>query len=75
MELIKEINDMAAPMMPETQDEMKRLAEYWMENGADMSEDELRDAIGNDLEQLEYTPDQVDQMIPVILQMVRGGTE
>ena len=73
MELIKQLNEMGMAMRPEAQEEMKRIAEYWMENGRDMGEDELREAIAMDLEQLEYPPDAVEQMVPQIMQMVRGG--
>ena len=73
MELIKQLNEMGMAMRPEAQEEMKRIAEYWMENGRDMGEDELREAIAMDLEQLEYPADAVEQMVPQIMQMVRGG--
>lgn len=48
-------------------DELQRIADHWKEEGQDMSEDELRDAIGNDLEQLEYTPEQIASGISTVM--------
>ena len=73
MGILQEVNDMAQTMGPDVQMEMQTLADYWTENGADMSEDELMDAIGNDLEQLEYSPMHIQQMLPQIMDMVRQG--
>lgn len=72
--LIKEVNDMAAVGMPDAREEMARIANYWRENGEGMTEDELTDSIAMDLEMLEYPPEQVEIMIPQILELVRGGS-
>lgn len=54
--------------------EMQRIADHWKGVIAKRSvtDDQLRDAVGNDLEQLDYSPDQVDQMVQTILHMVRS---
>jgi len=74
MGLLKEVNDMANAQQPEAQEELQRIAEYWIENGHDMSEEKLRDAVADDLEQLDYAPEQVEQMLPQILNMIRGAS-
>lgn len=54
--------------------EMDRIAAHWKEQGGKkMSEDELADAIGNDLEQLDYSPDEIEEMLPAIVTMVKHG--
>ena len=73
MSILQEVNDMAQTMGPDVQMEMQTLANYWIENGADMSEDELMDAIGHDLEQLEYSPMHIEQMLPQIMDMIQQG--
>lgn len=72
MTLLKDINEMAALGQPDVQDEMHRIADYWRENGQDMPEEELRSSIAMDLEQLEYSPEQAEQLIPQVMQMLRG---
>lgn len=72
MSLLKEMNDMAVTQQQNVRSEMQTLAKYWIENGSDMTDDEIREAIGNDLEQLEYTPEQVNEMVPHVMKMVRG---
>lgn len=73
MSLLKEMNDVVSMQQPNVRAEMQTLAKYWIENGSDMTDDEIREAIGNDLEQLEYTPEQVNEMVPQVMKMVRGG--
>lgn len=52
--------------------ELQRIASYWKENGQGLEDDELREKIGMDLEQLEYTPDQQADAIPKIMDMVKN---
>lgn len=53
--------------------ETARLVAHWKEHGKGMSEAELADAIGNDLEQLEYSPDEIAHLVPQIVSQVIGG--
>ena len=73
MSILQEVNDAVNTMEPDAQAEMQTLANYWREHGTDMSEDELLDAIGHDLEQLEYAPEQIQQMVPQIRLLIRQG--
>lgn len=66
MSLIKQINEQA-----NANEEMKRIAQHWRGYRDKMSDPQLADAVGNDLEQLEYTPDQVEAMVPTILAMIK----
>lgn len=52
---------------PDPKSDMARIAKHY--KGSKKSKDQLRNAIGNDLEQLEYSPTQVAKMIPKILAM------
>lgn len=56
-------------------DELQRIADYWKSAGDALSDDELRDAVGNDLEQLEYSPEEVEQYLPQVLQIIGRGFE
>jgi len=68
MGIIKELNEQANANV-----EMKRIADHWsnVAGKRDMTDQQLNDAIGNDLEQLEYSPDQVEKMVPAIFDMIR----
>lgn len=70
MDLIREMNAMAFVDQTRARLDMKKIADYWNLHGRDMSDDDLREAIGYDLEMLEYTPEQVEAMVPTILQML-----
>lgn len=84
MELIKSFNDklkvkdpveLAFESVANPQKDMARIAEYWREamaDNPDMSGDELQDGIGNDLEMLEYSPEDVERMLTQVLKMVLG---
>lgn len=69
MSLIKQINETV-----NTSKEMKRIADHWssVANETKMSDQELRDFIGDDLEHLEYTPEQIETMVDKIFDMVRS---
>lgn len=78
MDLMKRINEMAhaSALSPDLQAVAQRLADYWRDKGLDMSDDELSEAIAMDMENVagvEGDPQIVDQMMPVIMSMVRGG--
>ena len=70
MSLLKDVNEMAAMHQPNVKEEMHRIAEYWRKHGYDMDEAQVREAVAMDLEQLEYSPQQVEEMVPQIMQML-----
>jgi len=67
MSLIKQINEEA-----NEQAEVQRIADHWKKYANKMTDQQLADAIGNDLEQLEYTPEQVDKLVPHAIKLVRA---
>lgn len=69
MSLIKQLNEEV-----NAKAEMQRIADHWKSvlTKRSVTDDQLRDAVGNDLEQLEYDPEQVDQMVQTILHMIRS---
>ena len=78
MELIKNINEMAARMnlSADQRHIAERLAEYWRERADDMTDDQLSEAIGMDMENVpgvEGDPELANKLIPVVVSMVRGG--
>ena len=65
--------------------EMRRIADHWKQELSehpyeygilgdgtisDRGERNIADKIGNDLEQLEYSPEEVDQMVPHIIDLL-----
>jgi len=57
---------------PNPASDCKRIAAHWKTKAKKMDKDELRAAIGNDLEQLEYSPTQVSKMVGKILTMIKS---
>ena len=55
----------------EDANDISRLVAHWKKEGADMEMQDLRDAIGDDLEQLEYSPEQVEKLLPGIIAKVQ----
>lgn len=55
--------------------ELERIADHWREEGADMDDDELRDAIGDDLEQLDYSPEEISDGIDKVMSMLDRGED
>lgn len=53
--------------------ELKRIAKYWEQYKDQYSDDELREQIGMDLEQLEYSPEEQADAIPKIIDMIENG--
>lgn len=51
-------------------DELQRIADHCREECADMSDDELRDKIGDDLEQLEYSPEEISDGIDTVMELL-----
>lgn len=51
-------------------DELQRIADHWEEEGADMDDDDLADAIGDDLEQLDYSPEEISAGIMKVMSML-----
>ena len=82
MNLIKEMNEklkvkdpveLALESVANPKGDMARIAEYWrdaLKKKPDMSEEELQAGVGNDLEMLEYSPEEIDQMMTQVLNMV-----
>lgn len=63
---------------PETvgsDEELQRIADHWQEEGADMEDDQLRDAIGDELEQLEYSPEEISSGIDRVMSMLGRGDD
>lgn len=69
MSLIKQLNEMV-----NAEQEMQRIADHWRGVVAKrpVTDQQLKDAIGNDLEMLEYSPAEVADMVQTILHMIRS---
>jgi len=66
MELINQLNEMM-----NAQDDMRKIADQWARTSHKMTDEDLVNVIGNDLEMLEYTPAQVNDMVPIVIGLVR----
>jgi len=78
MELLKRINEMAQEraLSPDHQEVAQRLAAYWSEHGANMTDNELSEAIAMDMDNvsgIEGDPAVIDMLVPIVLKMARGG--
>lgn len=69
MTLIKQLNEMM-----NANDDMQKIADQWSRNAHKLSDEELFNVVGNDLEMLEYTPTQVADMVPIILGLIHKQT-
>lgn len=56
-------------------EELERIADHWREEGAEMEDDELRGAIGDELEQLEYSPEEISDSIDRVMSMLGRGDD
>jgi len=65
MELIKQLNEAAGE-----QQDVKRIVAHWKENKKDRSDAEIQKIIGNELEQLEYSPEDIERILPQIIKLV-----
>lgn len=70
MNLIRQINEMAT----DAEGDMQRLADHWrgVVTRRHLRDQELKDEIGNDLEMLEYSPEQVAKMVQTVMHMIRS---
>lgn len=60
---LRELTEMMDP-----ESDMDKIVAHWKEKSKDMTKDEVLDAIADELEQLEYSPEEIDSMlIPTIL--------
>lgn len=79
MDLLKRINEMAheRALSPDHQDVVQRLADFWRDRGVEeMTDNELSEAIAMDMDNVpgvEGDPDLINTLVPIVLQMVRGG--
>lgn len=48
-----------------------RIVAYWRGRAHTMTDSELRSKIGNDLEGLDYNPDDVAKMVPQVIKAIR----
>lgn len=55
----------------DSKSDVARITSYWRGKAASKTDAELRDAIGNDLEQLDYPPEEVAKLVPRILKAVK----
>jgi hypothetical protein len=51
-------------------EELQRIADHWEAEGAEMEDDDLADAIGDELEQLEYSPEEISAGISRVMSML-----
>ena len=84
MKLIKSLNkqftvkdpvELAFESVENSESEISRIAEYWRDmvnERPEMDEQELMAGIGDDLEQLEYSPEEINRMVPKVMRMVLG---
>lgn len=80
MKLLKEIDQSVRPIdevdklikeMMNPSDDLRRIVSYWDDyDGPEMSDDQLRDAVANDFEMLEYSPRQVEQLTAAALRQL-----
>lgn len=51
-------------------EELQRIADHWEGEGSDMDDDDLADEIGNELEMLEYSPEEISAGISKVMSML-----
>jgi hypothetical protein len=51
--------------------EINRIANHWRQYRDKMSYKQLTYAIGNDFEQLEFTPEQIERYVPIVIDLVK----
>lgn len=83
---VKDPVELAFESVANPESDMARIAEYWRDilvgkpedfgiqhpNAApdQMGEEQLQAGIGDDLEQLEYSPEEVNRMVPQVMRMI-----
>ena len=72
MNLLKQLNDQLLEQQLQEQfdqqtiqDDIAKIVDFYKDSDIDINQ--LRDVIGDELEQLEYDPEQVEQLLPQIL--------
>jgi hypothetical protein len=70
MGILKDVNDRAKVVINVDTD-VETLSTYWNEHGTDMDTDAINSAVRNDLAQLEYMPDQIETIVPQIMDRVQ----
>lgn len=56
---------------PNPSEDCNRIASYWRGRAHKMTDAELRSAIGTDLEQLDYSPEDVTKLVPRVMSKVK----
>lgn len=67
---VKEAVRMVENLRPSPKEEMIRIADHWKVEGKALQTDELGELIANDLEQLEYSPEEVNNLTLRVLKMI-----
>ena len=70
MGILKDVND-RAKVVVNVDTDVETLSTYWNEHGTDMDADAINSAVRNDLAQLEYMPDQIETIVPQIMDRVQ----
>lgn len=70
MTLIKQLNEMM-----NAQNDMRKIADQWARTAHKLTDEDIVDVVGNDLEMLEYTPAEVEDMVPIVLGLIRKQTQ
>ena len=70
MTLIKQLNEMMNARW-----DMLKIADQWSRTADKLTDEDLVDIVGNDLEMLEYTPAQVEDMVPIVVKLIRKQTQ
>lgn len=75
MDLLKQLNDRVIDQQLHEQfdqqtvdSDVAKIVSFY--KGKDMQPDQLANAIGDELEQLEYDPQQIEQLLPKIIQLI-----
>jgi len=77
-DLEDEDEDLEEPNLDDVEldeEELERIAEYYRDRAEGMEDEELEDAIGEDLYEIEYTPEQIGAAIPKIMALLGRGEE
>ncbi len=83
MQLLKDIDQATRPVdevdkiikeMMDPEQDLQRIVAHWKQEAEDLawSEEEWRSMLGHEFEQLEYDPEQVEQLVPKAMQQILG---
>ena len=70
MNLIKQLNEMM-----NARSDMQKIADQWARTAHKMTDEDIVNVVGNDLEMLEYTPAEVEDMVPIVVGLIRKQTQ